>query len=224
MSIEDQSSAKPEKIEPKVSILADGRLATLKEGNEDYFAQQERERQSAIGNNKHFGPKDRGEVYHGVRDGEALIDDGQKTDIIAAELEERALDNPDDQAVKEMLDFIKSLHPREAESENLSIYGLGLKKLEDIREQISNRPMSLEDRQKLEAQAQSMQAALDYYGDRLQRISGEQTDAMAQVPSIEGEIDHMTQVRMRNATREAASRVLDEHNARVDRNRERKAS
>lgn len=224
MSIEDGSSIKSEKLKPKVSIMPDGQLAVLTEGNEDYLAQQERERQSAIGDKKHFGPKDRGEVYYGVRDGEAFIDDEQKTDIVAAELEERVLDNPDDQSVKEMLDFIKSLHPSEAKSENMSIYGLGRKKLEDIRQQIEKRPMSLEDRQKLETQAQSMQAALDYYSDRLQRISGEEIDAKAQVASVEGEIDHMTQIHMRNATREAASRVLDEHNARVDRNRERKAS
>ncbi|MDB5161882.1 MAG: hypothetical protein JWM52_390 [Candidatus Saccharibacteria bacterium] len=224
MSIEDGSSAKSDRIKPKVSIMPDGKLAVLQEGNADYFAQQEQERQSAIGDRHHFGPRDRGEVYRGVRDGEPLIDDEQKTDIIAAELEERALDDPDDESVKQMLDFIKSLHPREAHSQDLSIFGLGHKKLEDIREQISNRPMSLEDRRKLEAQAQNMQLALDYYGDKSQKISGEEMDARAQVQWTEGEIPHMTTVRLRNATREAASRVLDEHNVRVDRNRERKAS
>lgn len=225
MSIENESASKSDvKIKPKVSILPDGQLAVLAEGNQDYFAQREQERTSAIGDRHHFGPKDRGETHYGVRSGEAYIDDEQRTDIIAAELEERALDNPDDELVKQMLDFIKSLNPSEAKSEDLSIFGLGHKKLEDIREQITNRPMSLEDRGKLEAKAQDMQAALDYYGDKLQRIDGEEADARAAAAESGSDSDYMNEVRVSNATRDAASRVLNEHNARVDSNRQRKAS
>jgi hypothetical protein len=221
MSAEELGS-KSELIKPKVSILPDGKLAVLNEGNGDYLAQQEKIRQESIGDRKHFGPKDRGEVFGHGRDGEVHIDDEQNTDIVASELEERFLENPDDESIERMLDFIKSLHPSEARSENLSIFGLGSKKLEDLKEQIDSRPMSLEDRQKLEAQAKDMQQALDYYADRLHRISGEDTDARASAYS-QGD-DHMTEARVRNATREAASRVLDEHNQRVDRNRERKSA
>ena len=225
MSIENESSSKSdEKIKPKISILPDGQLAVLAEGNQEYFAQQEQIRTSAIGDRYHSGPKDQGETYYGVRNGEAYIDDEQRTDIIAAELEERALDNPDDESVKQMLDFIKSLNPSEAKREDVSIFGLGHKKLEDIREQIANRPMSLENRRKLEAKAQNMQLALDYYSDKSQRISGEASDARAAAVDSSSNSDYANEIRMRNATREAASRVLKDHNARVDSNRQRKAS
>lgn len=211
-------------IKPKVSILPDGRLATLPEGNEAFFAQQEQRRQEAIGN-RHLSPTDRGEFYGRERTGEMHISEEQKVDIVAAELEERLLGNPEDESIKQMLNFIRSLHPGSSKVEGLSAYGLGHKKLEAVREELATRPMLPEDKQKLQEEADSMEKALEYWGDRLLRIDGEQVDAGHDAAKAqEGIDDHMTATRVRNATNAAAIRILGEHNQRVVKNQARKAS